>query len=245
MLLRRVGADAPLSQINKPRNYEMTESSTKSHDPPDEKGYVAGINLKSLITDDIKAGLPVIIYARWVLVVAGLALTLWNSNNLAEAQVSVLIIMGLAIGNFFLQVEVGRKGTIPKYIVYGASIVDIAAISGVLAMSNVFPASTYVFYMPALLALSVTFSTANTAKFTVAALLAYALLVIAPINDAGGGKELTTGLLIHLIILVAVPFCGNVYWRLERSRRVSEIETDLIEQQLTDNFETTPSGGDA
>ena len=223
----------------------MTQSSTARRDPPDDGGKGIGIDLKGMITDDIKAGLPVIIYARWVLVVAGLALTLWNSSNFVEAQVSVLIIMGLAIGNFFLQVEVGRKGTIPKYIVYGASIVDIAAISGVLAMSNVFPASTYVFYMPALLALSVTFSTANTAKFTVAALFGYALLAIAPINDGGGGKEMTTALLMHVIILVAVPFCGNVYWRLERSRRVSELETDLIEQHLTDNFETTPSGGDA
>jgi len=245
MLLRRVEAYAPLSQINKLRNYEMTQSSTARCEPPDDRSPGIRINLKGMITEDIKAGLPVIIYARWVLVVAGLGLTLWNASNFVEAQVSVLIIMGLAIGNFFLQVEVGRKGTIPKYVVYGASVVDIAAISGVLVMSNVFPASTYVFYMPALLALSVTFSTANTAKFTVAALFAYSLLAIAPFNDSGGGKVMTTALLMHAIILVAVPFCGNVYWRLERSRRVSEIETDLIERHLTDNFEMAPSGGDA
>ena len=99
--------------------------------------------------------------------------------------------------------------------------------------------------MPALLALSVTFSTANTAKYTVGALVAYALLSIAPINDMGGGDRVATGLLIHAIVLVAVPFCGNVYWRLERSRRVRAIQTDLVEQQLTENFETTSVGGDA
>jgi len=222
----------------------MTEPTTRRK-PPDDRGPSIDIDLKGVITDDIKAGLPVVIYARWVLVVAGLAFTLWNADSFVQAQISVLIILVLAVGNFFLQVEVNRKGSIPKYIVYGASIVDIVAISGVLALSNVFPASTYVFYMPALLAISVTFSTANTAKFTIGAVVAYALLEIAPINDHGGDKAMTTALLIHLIILVSVPFCGAVYWRLERARRVSEIETDLVEQQLTDNFETTSVGGDA
>lgn len=204
------------------------------------------MDLARVSNDDIKSGLPVIIYARWVLVIAGLALTLWNSPGIVEAQVSVLIILVLAVGNFFLQVEVSRKGAIPAWIVYAASAVDIAAISGVLALNNAFPSSTYVFYMPALLALSVTFSTVNTAKYTVAALAAYLLVSIAPINDIGsGGNVLATSLLIHAIILVSVPFCGNVYWRLEKSRRTEEIQTDLAEQHLTDNFEVTSIGGDA
>ena len=98
--------------------------------------------------------------------------------------------------------------------------------------------------MPALLALSVTFSTANTAKYTVAALAMYLLVSIAPINDVGGGNVVTTTLLVHAMILVSIPFCGNVYWRLERSRRAEEIQTDLFEQHLTDNFKVTSIGGD-
>ena len=54
-----------------------------------------------------------------------------------------------------------------------------------------------------------------------------------------------TDLIIHVLVLIAIPFCGNVYWRLERTRRAQEIEADLVEQQLTDNFETTSVGGDA
>ena len=225
----------------------MTQSTIARPEPPPEKGGTRGLgfNIDAVTNDDIKAGLPVIISARWVLVIAGLALTLWNSTSFVQAQVSVLIILGLAVGNFFLQVEVNRNRAISKWIVYGASAVDIAAISGVLALTNVFPSSTYVFYMPALLALSVTFSTSSTAKYTAGAVLGYALLAIAPINDMGGGNVVVTSLLIHVLILISVPFCGNVYWRLERSRRVREIETDLVEQHLTDNFETTSVGGDA
>ena len=122
-------------------------------------------------------------------------------------------------------------------------VIDIVAISTVIALANIFPTSTYVFYMPALLALSVTFSTANTAKYTVTALAAYLLLVMAPISDGKFGDEVVTNLIVHSLVLVAVPFCGNVYWRLERSRRVQQIQTDLVEQELTDTFDATPIGG--
>lgn len=216
-----------MTQATMPRSKQSSED--------DKKNF--GVNISKVAGDDIKAGLPVIIYARWILVIAGFGLTLWNSSNFVEAQVSILILLGLAVGNFFLQVEVNRKRAIPAWIVYGASVIDIAAISGVLALSNVFPSSTYVFYMPALLAISVTFSTVNTAKYTAGALVAYLLIVIAPINDLGGSNEMATNLIVHALILVSVPFCGNVYWRLERSRRVQEIQTDLVEQELTDTFE--------
>ncbi len=224
----------------------MTQTTVTSSEPPDDLVKRSfGVNLDAVLNDDIKAGLPVIIYARWVLVIAGLGLTLWNSADFVEAQVSVLIILVLAVGNFFLQVEVNRERPIKKWIVYSASAVDIGAITGVLVLTNTFPSSTYVFFMPALLALSVTFSTANTAKYTAGALIGYALISIAPINDMGGGTVEATSLLIHVLILLSVPFCGNVFWRLERTRRTQEINADLVEQQLTDNFETASIGGDA
>lgn len=225
----------------------MTQSTVTRSRPPDASGGGSfGINFDGVLSDDIKAGLPMIIYARWVLVIAALGLTMWNANpdNFYETQISVLIILVLAVGNFFLQVEVNRQRKIQTWIVYAASVIDIVSISGVLALTNTFPSSTYVFYMPALLALSVTFSTFNTAKYTMAALAAYLLIAIAPINDMGGGAVAATDLIIHALVLVAVPVCGNVYWRLEKTRRAQEIQTDLVEQQLTENFETTSVGGD-
>lgn len=222
---------------------QMTATRPQSPDDGDRRSF--GVNLDDVLNDDIKAGLPVIIYARWVLVIAGLGLTLWNSADFVQAQVSVLIILVLAVGNFFLQVEVNRERPIKKWIAYGASAVDIGAITGVLLLTNTFPSSTYVFFMPALLALSVTFSTVNTAKYTAGALIGYGLISIAPINDMGGGSVEATSLLIHMLILLSVPFCGNVFWRLERTRRTLEIDADLVEKQLTDNFGTTSTEGDA
>lgn len=235
----------------------MTQSTDLRSQSPDPNGKkILGIDLARVINDDMKSGLPMIIYARWVLVITGFGLTIWNPpENLFEIQISVLILIGLAVGNFFLQVEVNRERPIRTWIVYAASVVDIVAISGVLLLANSFPSSTFVFYMPALLALSVTFSTFTTAKYTLAALATYLLISIGPItdpvelaelaaSDPNAGTVATTNLIIHALVLVAVPFCGNVYWRLEKTRRAQEVETDLVEQQLTENFETTSVGGD-
>ena len=115
----------------------MTQPTATRRKPPDDSGAGSfGINLDDVLDDDIRVGLPVIIYARWVLVIAGLGLSLWNSANFVEAQVSVLIILVLAVGNFFLQVEVNRERPITKWIVYGASAVDIGAITGVLKLTD-------------------------------------------------------------------------------------------------------------
>ena len=234
------------------REHNMTQSTDLRSQSPDPNGMkIFGIDLARVINDDMKSGLPMIIYARWVLVITGFGLIIWNPpDNLLEIQISILILIVLAVGNFFLQVEVNRERPIRTWIVYAASIVDIVAISGVLVLTNVFPSSTYVFYMPALLALSVTFSTFTTAKYTLTALATYLLSSIGPINDLVGsdpsaGTVAATNLIIHALVLVAVPFCGNVYWRLEKTRRAQEIEADLVEQQLTEDFETTSIGGDA
>ena len=88
-----------MTQATMPRSQQSSEDEKKNF----------GVNISKVANDDIKAGLPVIIYARWILVIAGFGLTLWNSSNFVEAQVAILILLGLAVGNFFLQVEVNRK----------------------------------------------------------------------------------------------------------------------------------------
>ena len=108
----------------------MTQSTETRSQPPDASGGGSfGINLDGVLSDDIKAGLPMIIYALWVLVIAALRLTMWNANpdNFYETQISVLIILVLAVGNFFLQVEVNRQRKIQTWIVYAASVIDIVS----------------------------------------------------------------------------------------------------------------------
>ena len=192
-----------------------------------------------VISGDVKHGLPVIIYARWLLVVAGLGLAIWNAgDDLISLEVTVVLVLVMAVGNFFLHVETARNKPINKVIVYAASVADITAITVVIAMSGVFGSSVYVFYMPALLALSVTFRTRDTFFYTVAAIAAYAAVSAGLIESQEVVSNVPTTMLAHVLVLVAVPACGNVYWRLERDRRTRESQNELLERQVSDQFES-------
>lgn len=161
-------------------------------------------------------GERVIIAARWILVVAGLALALWNPAGLVQLQIAIVVILGLAVGNFALQMNMITKGSLLSPIVYAASVADLVAISLLIAAAESIPAEAYVFYLPALLAVSVTFPPLATAGYTLGAMVTYGAIAVAtapPTLEAG----LTIA--IELLILAAVPICGHVYWRLERDRR--------------------------
>jgi hypothetical protein len=165
-------------------------------------------------SEDLAYGGIVIIVARWVLVAAGLGLALWNPTGLLELQVAIVAILSLAVGNFALHMQTLTRGPLLPWVVRAASAADLGAISLLLYAGGSDPEVPYVFYLPALLAIAVTFRTEFTAGYTAAAIAAYAsiTLVIAPDTEP-------IALLTHLLMLAAVATCGNVYWRLERDRR--------------------------
>lgn len=171
-------------------------------------------------TADLAHGQVVIIAARWVLVVAGLMLALWNPDSLGELQVSIVLILGLAVANFFLhaQVLMGKQTLAP--VAYAASAADITVISLVLAVGGGFDTIPFVFYFPALLAISVAYPTRVVAAFTGGAVTIYDLIstFTAPADEAAV-------VLTNILMLGAVAVCGHVYSRIESDRRSSGGET--------------------
>ena len=189
--------------------------------------------------EEFRHGLPVIIFARWVLVVAGLGFALWNPGDLVDLQISVVLILGLAVANFFLHVEVTRNRKVDPRIVYAMSALDLAFISMVLMVSGSFPSNIYVFYMPALLSISVTFSTGKTTVYTLVTTAVYAAISVGHIArlESGLTAAVSMDVLTHVLMMIAIPACGNVYWRLERSRRDREVHADQVEQAITESFD--------
>ena len=179
-------------------------------------------------TDDLTHGQVVIIAARWILVVAGLMLALWNADSMAELQTSIVLILGLAAANFFLHSHVLMGRPLSSAVVYAASAADIAVISLVLIVSGGFDTSPYVFYFPAILALSVAFETRVTIAFTGAAIAIYGIVSAFTASGAEGALVIT-----HMLMLAAVATCGNVYWRIERGRRSTAAVTgETVEDQM-------------
>lgn len=172
--------------------------------------------------DDLAHGAIVIIAARWVLAASGLVLALWNPSGLAQLQVAIVLILALAIGNFALHMQIVTRGPLVARVVYAASAADLVIISTLIVVSGGYPSEAYVFYLPALLAISVTFRTPIAALYTGAAIVAYAAIAaaeIVPGAEADTIADEAIAPLTELLMLAGVAVCGNVYWRLERQRR--------------------------
>jgi hypothetical protein len=139
---------------------------------------------------------------------------------------------------------VARNRPIKKVIIYAASVVDITAVTVVLGMSGTYPSSIYVFYLPALLALSVTFQTRDTFVYTLAAIGAFVVVSAAEMASqdvTGVTTTVATMVITQSLVLAALPMCGNVYWRLERDRRKREAEVEKLERQVSNQFESIES----
>ena len=91
---------------------------------------------------------------------------------------------------------------------------------------NGYASHLFVFYLPAVLAISVAFNTNATAAFTTGILAAY-LFATAPslidgsiaFAETSEGAAVATGLAMRIIVIVGIAVCGNAYWRMERDRR--------------------------
>ena len=173
-------------------------------------------------SEDLTHGQVVIITARWILVIAGLMLSLWltgggdgDPDQVGVLRVQLVLILALAVANFYLHAQVLMRRPILTPIAYAASAGDIAVVSLIVLAKGGYDSGLYVFYFPAVLALSVSFRTHMTLAFAGAAGALYCLIAV----STGGGYEMQF-VITRLLMLAAVAVCGNTYWRLERDRRL-------------------------
>ena len=166
------------------------------------------------ISIDLVNGQGVIIMARWILVISGLLLALWNPMQMDDLRVQIVLILGLAVGNFFLHAQMVSGKAINPAIVYAASAADMVVITGLIISQGGFASTLFVFYFPAILAMSVTFHPSITAVFAGTAITAYALISLATLGTVD-----EVALITRLIMMTAVAVCGGVYWHIEQQRR--------------------------
>ncbi len=161
-------------------------------------------------------GQMILVITRWLLVLAGLALILWNPEPLNELRFKILFLLMLAGGNFYLGTQVLRRQVISKWIVYGASLSDLVVISLIIASEGGYASSTFIFYYPAILAISVAFTSFGSALFAGGAATTYFIiaLVSMPFND-----ESFQVLAIRIAMIIAVAVIGNMYRQMERKRQ--------------------------
>jgi hypothetical protein len=162
-------------------------------------------------------GQSVIVTARWVLVLSGLVLALWDPGAIEQIRLHILALLLLAVGNFYLHAQLLMRRPAVSAIAYAASAADIAVITFLILSQGGFRSPLYIFYVPALLAFSVAFPTSRTVGFASAVVGLYACVSL---FTASAQSDVQV-VILRLMMLVAVAVCGNMYRRIEDSRRRS------------------------
>lgn len=172
--------------------------------------------------EDLSHGQTVIITARWILIVSGWVLALWQPQEIEtlKLQLEILLLMAYTIGNFFLTVQWVKRSNTLTSVVYASSIVDLSVVTILVLTLGGYGSSHYVFYLPALFALSVTFPKPIALLYTLLAMSVYGVIVLI---DASLQEGLSTveiqRIAIRLIMMGGVAFCAGLYRTLELDRR--------------------------
>ncbi len=171
-------------------------------------------------TRELAYGQVVIVTARWILVLAGLLLALWNPSPINELRIQLFVLLLLAFGNFYLHAQLLMRRPTLAAVAYAASAADVVIITILVITNGGFKSGLFIFYFPALLALSVAFPTLMTFFYTATVTGFYFLISVATTSQLDDFQLILT----RLIIFAAVAFCGNLYWRIERGRREAALE---------------------
>ena len=168
--------------------------------------------------DDLAHGQIVSVAARWILVGAGLLLALWSPASLGPLRLQVLVLLLIAVANFYLHAQILRKRIAFAGIAYLASAADLAVITTLVLTQGGFDSNLWVFYFPAVLALSVAFPPALTALFTGATVIVYGLVCFFD-SSVFWAPENEPAVLVRLLMIGAVAVCGAIYRQIEADRR--------------------------
>jgi hypothetical protein len=181
---------------------------------------------KSTPANSVADSQMIIIVARWVLVLSGLFLTLCDTQSVSMNTIrfEIMVILLLAVSNFYLVAQVLAKRPTLDTVIYGMGIADIAVITLIIIAQQGFASNVYTFYFPAMLAFSVVFPTVELYVFLGATLGAYGFIGLLTLQTTDDFQTL----IIRLLMLTAVAVCGNYFARIERNRHKTALQNQLV-----------------
>ncbi len=172
--------------------------------------------------EDVFFGQSVILWARWSVILAGAVLVLWTSTTVDQLTRTFPFFLALMAMNFFLHGRYVMGSPLNRTVVVAASVADLVLITaivsfwpGTVGLHNQF----FVLYYPVVFAFALVFPRTIEAAYTVLAILAYAAVCfgLGTISFANGASDLKV-LMMRLIVMAAMGFLGNYYFRIQRDR---------------------------
>jgi hypothetical protein len=186
--------------------------------------------------EDIFFGQTVILWARWSVILAGTVLVLWTSTSVTQVSRTFPFFLALMAMNFFLHGRYVMGSPLNRTVVIASSLVDLVLITAIVLY---WPGQTglksqfFVLYYPVVFAFALVFPRLIEAGYTVLAILIYttACFFAGTVSLAHGAEDYKQ-LVMRLIVIAAMGFLGNYYFRIQRDRlrRASEGEPSVINE---------------
>lgn len=180
--------------------------------------------------EDLFFGQTVLLWARWSVIVAGIALVLWTSNSIAYLTATVPFFLVLMAVNFFLHGRYVTGNPLNRTVVMVASAIDLILITGIVVLwpgqkglDNQF----FVLYLPVVFAFALVFTRRIEVAYTGLAMLAYALACILTGTISFKLGHDTKTLVMRLIVIATMGFLGNYYFRIQRIRLAKASQGDV------------------
>jgi hypothetical protein len=193
--------------------------------------------IKSTKPDLLAEGQVLIIAARWVLIVLGLFLTLLDTRSVSfnTTRFEVMVILLLALSNFYLVSQVLTKQKTLRFVVYGAGLFDIVVVTLIIIVQGGFASNAFTFYFPALLAFSLVFPTLELYFMLGATLSLYGLVCLFSLDKVDDLQVLV----VRIIMLAAVAICGHYFASIEQKRRNAVLQAEIF-APATETAESRP-----
>lgn len=191
------------------------------------------MNTKPTPINPLAESQMVIIIARFVLVAACLLLILMDARtaktvSFAVSRFEIIVVMLLAVSNFYLVSQVMTKRKTQELVLYGMSLADLAVISMVVIAQGGFSSGTYIFYFPAMLSFALAFPTLELYLFLTGTVSIYGFISLISLGSNVDNLEM---LMVRILMLTAVAVCGNRFAQIERSRRAAILSKQFAAQQ--------------
>lgn len=177
--------------------------------------------------EDLFFGQVVIMWARWSLILAGAILIFWNAQQARDIVLGIIPLAILMVMNFYLHGRYIMESPVGGPLIVLASVVDLVLITLLILFWPVGEKKDipiFIFYYPVVLAFGFVVTRWIEAAYTVAAIVLYTLVSLFWLFNGDIQGNLRS-LLLRLLVVGAMGFLGNYYWRIQRARRRTAIES--------------------
>jgi hypothetical protein len=171
--------------------------------------------------EDLFFGQSVIIWARWGVILAGTVLALWTSTSTTQLLRTIPFFLALMAMNFFLHGRYVMGSPLNRTAVIVGSVVDLAVITAIVAFwpgQDGLRSQFFVLYYPVVFAFALVFPRVIEAAYTAGTIIVYSGVCLAfGMSFQNTAADFKT-LVMRIVVLAAMGFLGNYYFRIERER---------------------------